>query len=121
MAAFGRRVVILAAGADMSSIARWSYKNVATVRPVLGLGEYGEATYGEPYVIACNWTAENITARQEDGQEFVGRHTIYTEDLRPQFGDEIQFLGSAGYERIRSRTCWDMELFSDTPDVRLVT
>lgn len=121
MAASGQRVVILAAGADMSSIARWSYKNVATVRPVLGLGEYGEATYGEPYVIACNWAADNSMSRQEDGQEFVGRHTIYTEDLRPQYGDEIQFEGSAGYERIRSRTVWEAAMFNDTPDAKLVT
>lgn len=123
----GQRGAILAAGADMSSTASWTYTNVATVRPVIGLDEYGGPAFGEQYQIACTWTAESKLETGlggqsgSRGQEFVSRHTIYTEDPRPQYGDELIFEGSDGWEKIRSRTNWDMSFFGQIPDYKLIT
>lgn len=106
----------------MSSIARWSYKATATIKPFISIDDWsGAVTYGPEYTIACNWTAEAEQYRTSDGAEFVSRHVIYTEDLRPKRLDMIQFDGSDGWEEIRDRTVWDMALFGDTPDVKLTT
>lgn len=111
----------------MSNTANWTYTNVAQVRPVIGRSEYGGKTYGPVYTIACTWTADNSMQRGMGGQggaqgsEFIGRHTIYTEDARPQYGDELMFEGSNGWEEIRARTNWDMSFFGETPDYKLVT
>lgn len=112
----------------LSSIARWTYINTATVRPFLGINNWGgEVTYGEEYSIACTWSAESEIQSGMGGQsgsqgeEFVSRHIIYTEDRRPKRLDLIKFDGSDGWEEIRDRTEWDMSPFGDTPDVKLVT
>ncbi len=106
----------------MSKIARWSYTNVATIRPRTGTEDLtGAGVYGAEYTIACTWSAEASQQRGNDGAEFVARHVIYTEDLRPQFLDMIQFQGSNGWEEIRSTTTWDMSPFSDVPDRKLIT
>lgn len=87
----------------------------------------GVTTYGTDYEIACTFTAEAKMEREMGGQggargaEFVSRHTIYTEDLRPKYLDMIQFDGSDGFEQIRNVTRWDMSPFADTPDVKLIT
>lgn len=105
-----------------SAIARWSYKATATIKPFVSMGDWGGgATYGQEYTIACNWVAETEQYRTGDGAEFVSRHVIFTEDLRPKKLDMIQFGGSDGWEEIRDRTEWDMSPFGDTPDVKLVT
>ncbi len=85
------------------------------------MSEWGGATYGEEYEIACNWIAEASQARDNSGAEFVGRHTIYTEDARPKYLDMIQLGGAGEWEEIRSRTSWDMAMFNDTMDFKLVT
>lgn len=114
----------------MSSVARWSYRNVATVKPYLSQDLMtGETVYGDPYDIACTWTAESKPERDAGGMagargaEFISQHTIYTEDPRPKYLDQISFTGSNGWEEIRSVTNWDMSSLGepDSPDFKLVT
>lgn len=106
----------------MSKIARWSYKATARVRPFLSRNTWdGTATYGEEYSIACNWVAASEQHTDSDGREFVSRHIIYTEDLRPQYLDLIALESGNDWQEIRARTEWDMAMFSDVPDVKLVT
>ncbi|TNF65772.1 hypothetical protein FBF48_10265 [Streptococcus salivarius] len=107
----------------MSNTANWSYTNVATVRPVTGKDRWGAKTFGPEFTIACTWIAENKQERENGpaGLEFVSKHIIYTEDPRPQYGDEIMFDGSDGWEAIRARTNWDMSFFNEIPDYKLVT
>lgn len=112
----------------MSSIARWSYKAKAIVRPFVSMDDWTGATiYGDEYEIACNWTAEAEQVREAGGQsgargvEFISKHIIYTEDPRPKYLDLIAFDGSDGWEEIRSITAWDMAMFGDVPDYKLVT
>jgi len=112
----------------MSATANWSYTNVATVRPFLSLDQWtGQAVYGEPYEIACTWTADNSQERMAGGQggsqgaEFIAKHTIFTEDRRPKYLDLIMFDGSDGWEEIRAVTTWDMSPFGEEPDFKLVT
>ncbi len=112
----------------MSATANWSYTNVATVRPFLSLDQWtGQAVYGEPYEIACTWTADNSQERMAGGQggsqgaEFIAKHTIFTEDRRPKYLDLIIFDGSDGWEEIRAVMTWDMSPFGEIPDYKLVT
>ena len=114
----------------MSSIARWTYTDPATVTPRIDIdGVTGATTYGAPYDIMCNinaLTASDIkptggAAVGIDGDEWVGTHTIYLEDARPKKGDLIEFAGSDGPQVIRDRTYWSMTAFNDTADFKLVT
>lgn len=105
----------------MSNTANWSYTNVAAVRPYLGMDEWGTATYGAEYEIACTWTAEATQQRANNGAEFVARHIVFTEDARPAYLDLIRLGTLAEWEEIRSRTYWDMSFFNETPDYKLVT
>ena len=105
----------------MSVISRWSYRNTAKVKPFLSRDEWGAATYGTEYEIACTWIAESTQARDNTGAEFVGKHTIYTEDARPKYQDMIQLGGVGEWEEIRSKTSYDMAMFNDTMDFKLVT
>lgn len=112
----------------MSSISRWSYKNTARVKPFRDYDQNtGQAIYGEEYTIACTWTAESKVEIDRGGQsgamgqEFVSQHIIYTEDDRPVYMDMIALAGSDDFEQIRSVTGWDMNMFSDSMDFKLVT
>lgn len=105
----------------MSETSSWSYTNTATIRPLLGINEWGAATYGDEYTIACTWAAKSEQRRDGNGAEFVSRHEIYTEDKRPKFLDQIQFDGSNGWEEIRAVSNWDMSFFGEEPDFLLVT
>lgn len=114
----------------MSSIARWSYQNVATVRPFVSQDLLtGQTLYGDEFPIACTWTAESKPERDAGGQagargaEFISQHVIFTEDKRPKYLDLITFDGSNGWEEIRSKTTWDMSSMGepDSPDFKLVT
>jgi hypothetical protein len=116
--------------AAVSSISRWSYKNVATVKPFVSQDQMsGATTYGTPYEIACTWIAEAKQEREMGGQsgaggaEFTSRHTIFTEDKRPKYLDLISFDGSDGDEQIRNVVNWDMSPFNeaDSPDFKLIT
>ena len=112
----------------MSSIARWTYTDIATVTPYVSIdGVTGATNYGTPYTIKCNVTAITSSAIKAtggiDGDEWIGTHTIYTEDDRPRKGDLISFDGSDGAQIIRDRTFWSMTAFgaTETPDFKLIT
>ena len=105
----------------MSEIARWSYKNTATVQPFTGIDKRGGKTYGPAYEIACTWEANSKQAATPAGLQFISRHLIYTEDARPKYLDLITLNGHSDAEEIKSRTEWDMEMFNDVPDYLLIT
>lgn len=108
----------------MSEVARWSYQNTATIKPFLGRDDWsGTNTYGEPYTIACTWTAASEQVRDSTGAEFVAKHLMFTEDKRPKYLDLIQLNGHADWEEIRAVTEWDMSSLDepDSPDFRLAT
>jgi len=108
----------------MSEIARWSYKNTATVKPFLDEDqEAGGVTYGPEYTIACTWAAESKQMRDATGAEFVSNYIIWSEDPRPAYRDQIKLNTEvdSGWQEIRSHMAWDMAMFSDVPDYRTVT
>lgn len=115
----------------MSSIARWSYTNTATVYPFEGMDSFnGGASYGAPFTIACTWTGKSEQRRDANGAEFVTRDVFYTEDQRPKYRDRIakgdttaqQWL-AAKADEIRAVTDYDMSPFGepDSPDFEIVT
>lgn len=108
----------------MSSIARWSYTNTATVRPWLSEDGYERVpVYGEPYEIACTWAAESKEMTAADGKEFVSAYIIWSEDARPKHLDLIKLntVAETDWQEIRSHMEWDMSMFADVPDYRTVT
>ncbi len=105
----------------MSATAAWSYTNTATVRPFTGSGEWGGASYGPEYEIACTWAAKAEQMRDATGAEFVSRSQIFTEDKRPKYLDMIRLNGSEEWQEIRGVTEWDMSPFGEEPDFLLVT
>ena len=105
----------------MSSIARWTYTNTATIRPFEGVNEWGKSTYGTEYEIACTWGTKGTQERRDGGAELVDSDTIYTEDARPKRLDMIKLSGRDDWQEIRGRVEYDMSFFGDTPDYELVT
>lgn len=108
----------------MSLIARWSYKNTATVKPYLGEDlENGGTLYGDPFEIACTWAAESKQMRDAKGAEFVSNYVIWSEDARPKYRDMILLNTEqlTEWQEIRSHMQWDMSPFGDVPDYRTVT
>lgn len=108
----------------MSSIARWSYKNTATIKPFLGEDlENGGVLYGAEYEILCTWAAESKQMRDDSGAEFVSAYIIWSEDPRPKYRDQILLntVAPTGWQEIRSHMEWDMLMFDDVPDYRTVT
>ena len=110
----------------MSSVARWSYRNIATVWPFVSQDDAeGETIYGEPYEIACTWVAGGGEQRFQNGDqiEFVTKSLIWTEDQRPKVQDQIEMAGSYGRETIRAIKHYDMSALGepDSPDFELAT
>lgn len=106
----------------MSTTANWTYTNTATVEPFLDEDLFnGGVTYGEPFEIACTWITKSEQRQDEQGDEFVSRHVIYTEDPRPKYRDRITLSGAATAEVIRAVTGYDMSFFGESPDFELVT
>jgi len=108
----------------MSLIARWSYKNTATIRPYVEEDlESGGTTYGPEYTILCTWAAESKQMRDANGAEFVSNYIIWSEDARPKYRDLILLNTDAltDWQEIRSHMEWDMLMFDDVPDYRTVT
>lgn len=109
----------------MSAIARWSYKNTATVRPFMSEDTYaGTIIYGDEYAIACTWAAESKEMRDANGAEFVSRYIIWSEDARPKHRDLIKLntVAVTDWQEIRDHMEWDMECLGDPmPDYRTVT
>lgn len=105
----------------MSEVSRWIYTNTATIKPFVSRDSWGKETWGEPYEIACTWTAMSEQRSDANGKEFVSKFEVFTEDLRPKFEDMILLNGQTQWDQIRAVTEWDMSFFEDTPDVKLVT
>lgn len=108
----------------MSSLARWTYTNTATVYPFQGEDLFnGGVLFGDPYTIACTWETGGKLMRSADGAEFVTNMLVYTEDARPKYRDEIVLAGHSQRMQIRAVTDWDMSPFGETnsPDYRLAT
>lgn len=114
----------------MSSLARWTYTNTATVYPFEGEDLYnGGVLFGAPYEIACTWETGGKLIRTLGGQsgasgdEFVAAMLIYTEDARPKYRDEIVLAGHTQRMIIRDVAEWDMSPFgeSGSPDYRIAT
>lgn len=108
----------------MSAIARWSYKNTATVKPYVDEDlENGGVLYGPTYEIACTWAAESKQMRDATGAEFVSNYIIWSEDNRPKHRDLILLNTTTptDWQEIRSHMEWDMQMFDDVPDFRTVT
>lgn len=108
----------------MSSIARWSYKNTARVRPFIDEDlENGGILYGDEYTIACTWAAESKEMRDATGAEFVSSYIIWSEDPRPKHRDLILLntVAPTDWQEVRSHMEWDASMFDDTPDFRTVT
>ena len=108
----------------MSSIARWSYKNKATVWPYLGgggTGGWGGDNYGDPYVIDCTYAGGGDVMSSTGGREFVPKMRIWHEDKRVKDGDLIAIGASADRDdasEILAHTEYDMSPFdeTDSPD-----
>lgn len=114
----------------MSSLARWTYTNEATVYPYLGEDRFNGGTlFGEPYVIACTWKTGGGVKRTEGGQsgahgdEFLVDTLIYTEDARPNYRDEVILAGHTRRMMIRRVAEYDMSPFGETafPDYEVAT
>lgn len=108
----------------MSSLARWTYTNTATVYPFEGEDLFnGGVLFGDPYTIACTWETGGKLIRSAEGDEFVADMLIYTEDARPKYRDEIVLAGHDRRMQIRAVTEWDMSFFGeiDSPDFRIAT
>ena len=116
----------------MSDIANWSYNAEATVWPRTGSGGIkGGTTYGEPYVIACDYQSTDIQKHVDaNGQEFVVGMIFYHEDARVKYLDRIKMGNhldkadpmAAGAEVIRGHLVWNMLSLDDpVPDYKSVT
>lgn len=111
----------------MSEISRWSYTNTATVTPFVSEDrKTGAKVYGEPYDIACTWTAEAKEYRGSGGAgrtaEFISNFVFFTEDARPKYRDRIARNGYDESQEILLVLQWDMSMFDgDVPDYKLVT
>ena len=87
----------------MSNTANWSYTNTATVKPFLGMSEWGGASYGPEYTIACTWTAVSQQQRDDNGAEFVSRFEIFTEDARPKMLETRESISDGFNSNWRNR------------------
>ena len=119
----------------MSSIARWTYTNVATVWPVTR-DRAGNLLYGQPHLLSCTWKLGGDVQRDAMGNEFVPKSTFYYEadwDAadKPQRNwyiaprDRRSATGpfEAGAELIAEIVGYDMSMFgaAETPDWVLFT
>lgn len=113
----------------MSSIARWSYTEVAEVKPILGFdGATQESVYGEPYQIKCAWQDKaEAKVSPETGEEFLSQRVYSTEDPRIKLGDQIRpvsdLVDGEDWQRVRLVEKFPMSMFgkSEKPDFGAVT
>ncbi|EPN8591858.1 hypothetical protein ACT377_002930 [Escherichia coli] len=120
----------------MSKIARFSYKALATIYPVTYDDWNNSKVYGQPYLIDCAWTATEGKDEDERGSETDVSYIIFTELLynlqpveRPRKGwmiapgDTTAFSDplEAGANEISGVIEWDMSMFNDTPDYKIIT
>lgn len=64
----------------MSSLGRWTYKELVTIWPIGSTDEWGQPSWGSPYTLLCRWTISSETMTNADGREFVSR-SIYRFEL----------------------------------------
>lgn len=66
----------------MSAVARWSYTAQATIWPMIGKSTdgYNQSIYGLPVTFACDYGAEAKTYKDDFGNEFISKITIWHED-----------------------------------------
>lgn len=120
----------------MSSVARWSYTNIATVWPRGKKDRLnGGSTWGEPYTIKCTWTATSerrADSGSSSGKEFTSMCDYFHEDARVGYMDKIKKgdhtavsdPSAPGFANdIRSHLEWDMSMFKkggkpDIPDFK---
>lgn len=106
----------------MSDTANWSYEHEITVKPFVSMDQRTKVkNYGTEYVVKCNVIGVSEQHRDANGQEFVSRHVIYLEDPRPKFLDMVYIAEADSWQEIRAKTYWDMDMFEETPDYKLVT
>ena len=120
----------------MSKIARFSYKALATIYPVTRDDWTNSDVYGEPYLIDCSWERIDGTATDTNGNEVSNTITVFTELLhnmqpvqRPEkgwmiaTGDTTNIFDplAAGANVITGIVEWDMSMFNDTQDYKIVT
>lgn len=120
----------------MSKIARFSYKALATIYPVTRDDWNNSKVYGQPYLIDCTWTLTEGKDENERGSETDVSYVIFTELLynlqpveRPRRGwmiapgDTTAFSDplEAGANEISGVVEWDMSMFNDTPDYKIIT
>ena len=120
----------------MSSLARWSYvEGPVTVWPTGGTDEFGQPLGAPPYLIpATDWMHGGEVTRDEAGDEFVPRLTVYFEAeagsaIVPERnwymlpGDHTaQASPPNNAERVRSVMQWPGQKFGqgELPDWRVV-
>lgn len=120
----------------MSKIARFSYKGLATVYPATRDDWNNSEAYGQPYLIDCAWQLVCGGASNANGYEESETIIVFTEMLHnmeqqpvPKAGDYIAVGDTtgesnplrAGGNKITGITTWDMSLFNDTPDYKIIT
>lgn len=106
----------------MSKMSEWVYTNTATVRPFLSVDQWShQIVYGDEYQIDCTWVAKSEQQTDADGNEFVSKYEIFTENPAPKYLDMIQLRGHSEWQEIRSKTEWDFSMFDEEPDFKLVT
>ncbi|ENO7490614.1 hypothetical protein ACB453_001341 [Escherichia coli] len=120
----------------MSKIARFSYKALATIYPVTRDDWTNSDVYGAPYLIDCSWERTDGTATDTNGNEVSNTITVFTELLhnmqpvqRPEKGwmiatgdtTDISDPLAAGANVITGIVEWNMSMFNDTPDYKIVT
>lgn len=100
----------------------FAFKSTAQVKPYLGHDDFtGAVSYGDEVEIACTWIAVAEQARDNNGAEFVGRHTVYTADPRATYLSLIKLGDHSDWEEIRSVTSYDMAMFGTVVEYKLVT
>ena len=113
----------------MSSLARWSYTEIAEVRPVGSFNAVSQQyDFGESYLIKCAWQDKAETKIDPNtGEEFTTMRTYSTEDSRPRHGDQIRpvsdLIDGEDFQRIRLKEKFPASAFGkrELPDFGLVT
>lgn len=113
----------------MSSIARWSYTEIAEVKPLVDFDPMTQtSTYGDPFTIKCAWQDKSEDKIDGDsGEQYLSTRVYSTEDTRPKLGDQIRpispLVDEDSWDRIRTHEKFPMSMFgkNEKPDFGLVT
>lgn len=112
-------------GVPLSSLGRWTYVYDLTVWPKGALDEWGQPSYGTPYLLRGSWQAGGDKRTDNTGQEFVPRSTYFFEaaDGDASIPELDWYITRGDYtssatpieqaEPIRSVGGWGMQMFGD--------